>query len=78
MVFVSALYVYASTNFWNTTHNIKSGATGTFSGTPAMLTEANLYGDLAKTNAPALDYTNTWVTRDGKVPALKIFSKVIK
>lgn len=67
--------VYATTDTWSTTHNIYSGGTGAISGTITTPTKANLYGDAAKTNAPNLDYTNIWVTREGKVPALKAFVK---
>jgi len=67
--------VYATTDTWGTTYNIASGGTGTISGTITTLIEANLYGDLAKTNAPNLDYTNAWATRTGNVPQLKIFIK---
>ena len=66
--------VYATSELWNVTHNIASGGTGTLSGSINKVTEENLYGDLAKTNAPALDYANTWVTRTDKVPALKKFT----
>ena len=67
--------VYATSDLWSVTHNIPSGGTGSINGTINQVTEANLYGDLAKTNAAALDYANTWVTRTGKVPALKKFVK---
>ena len=68
--------IYASSDFFETTHTLMS-ANAKESGTVTSLTEAQLYGDLAKTNAAALDYTNTWVTREGDVPALKVFTKVL-
>lgn len=68
--------VYASTDFFETTHTLMS-SNATESGKITSLTEAQLYGDLATTNAAALDYTNTWVVREGDVPALKVFTKVI-
>jgi hypothetical protein len=68
--------VYASTDLWNVTHNIASGATGTLSGTISAFAEEKFYGDYAKTNAAALDYTDGWITREDKVPALKVFESV--
>lgn len=65
--------VYATSDFFATPYTINSGATLT--GSATTLTEAKLYGNLAKTNAAALDYTNTWVVREGDVPALKVFVK---
>ena len=70
---------YGSTDFWEITYNtgLQTSHTGTVAGGATPFAEADLYGDLAKTNASALDYTNTWVTREGDVPALKIFTKVL-
>ena len=68
--------VYATKEFFTTPYTVNSGATLT--GSATMLDEAKLHGDLAKTNAAALDFTNTWVIREDDVPALKIFTKVIQ
>ena len=67
--------IYGTSDFYETAYTTMSDTTVT--GAPVVVAEAQLYGDLAKTNAAALDYANTWVTREGDVPALKIFTKVI-
>ena len=48
---------------------------GTATGTLTVLTAAQLQGDNAKTNAPALDYTAVWTTVDGAVPALRALAQ---
>ena len=55
-----------------------TGATQNITGTGTLLAEATLYGELAKTNASDLDYSAVWVTREGKVPALKLFADKVQ
>ena len=45
--------------------------------TDNFVAEADLKGDSAKTNASGLDFTDTWVAREGNTPILKTFSDVV-